>query len=331
MRILSIFKIFQYAFFIVLLGVGVTTGYAMFEYIQMSRVSPPYLGNQPEKLLKMEKDTSAEPYSFLVIGDTRGRIDIMEKFLSSMEKSEPAFLVHLGDFVQYCTSPDEYRFFATEIGETGFNRPIFVIPGNHEIKRFHPSSQAVFEKFYYSTNFSFRFRNSLFVFLSSQGKESFLPALKFLEGILKSESAQTAHYRFIFLHCLPDFSRNNSLKDGSTADKLLDLVERYKVTYVFAGHIHTYHREQVKGCVFISPGSGGATIRRKEVDPYYHCLEITVTPERVKERLLSLKFVFPLEDQVEYFLFRKLLRRINEKFFTTSGRERNESVSTEEG
>jgi predicted phosphodiesterase len=296
-------------------------GYVIFEYIQINRTSKLFLGNQPDKLLKMEKDASREPYTFYVIGDTVGRSDILEEFISRSKERKPAFLVHVGDFVRY-PSLDEHRFFIAEIAETGFNRPIFLVPGNHDIPPDWPSSKELFENLYGPTNFYFRFRDSLFIFLSSQKNKSFLNSLKFLEEILRSDSSQ-AHYRFIFLHYLPGFYPDMSIKDNKEAERLLeerllDLLKRYKVNYVFTGHLHTYYREKVGDCIFITPGSGGSTIRRQEIDPNYHSLEITVNPEQIKERLHSIEkhsisASLPVEDQMEYYLWTKLVPQIKEK------------------
>lgn len=284
-------------------------GYGLHEYTEIKNFASPLIGNQLEKRQKMEEDLSQKPYSFFVIGDTRSRIDILEKFLRMMKKKNPAFLVHLGDFV-INPLPEEHRFFITEIKETGFDRPVFLIPGNHDISPLWPFSQKIFEDFYGPTCFYFKFRGSLFIFLCSLDKTTLENSLNFSEKILQSRAKGT-FYRFLFLHCPPNFTHEFSTHSNEEATRrLIELTQRYKINYVFIGHLHRYLREEKGGCIFISPGSGGATLRKREIDPYYHCLEIMVSSQRIKERLYSTASTSPLEDQVEFWLCVKVLPRI---------------------
>ena len=73
--------------------------------------------------------------------------------------------------------------------------------------------------------------------------------------------------------------------------------------YVFTGHIHFYHREEVGKCVFLLPGCRGATIRRKNVDPHFHSVGITVCPNGITEKLYSLhaQTLFK-DDEVQYYI-----------------------------
>jgi Icc-related predicted phosphoesterase len=190
------------------------------------------------------------------------------------------------------------------------------VPGNHDINKDFPHSQELFEKFYGPAHYFFRFNGSLFVIGFCTEKEQFPHFLDFLEETLKSEAAHS-RYRFVFLHDLPvNFSPGKSIKDDPDAGRLLALVERYKVSYVFAGHIHIYHREVVGNCVFLSPGSGGSTIRRKKFDPNYHCVEITISREGVSERLYSIRQTYFVKDKGDYlqYLFQvKYLPRLKEQ------------------
>jgi len=284
-------------------------------YLKIHPESPPAIGNQAARVFTTGKESSGEPYSFFVMGDTKGGYEVMENFLHRIQKSKASFLVHLGDIVNYPTL-DEHRFFISEISETGFSKPIFIVPGNHDINKDFPHSKELFENLYGSTNFFFKFNGSLFVIGFCTNKKEFPNFLDFLEETLKSEASQ-ARYRFVFLHKLPDnFYPGKSIKDDPDAGRLLALVERYKVNYVFAGNLHIYHREVAGNCVFLSPGSGGSLIRRKEVDPNYHCIEITVSPERIGEKLYSIPLTYFIKDKEDYldYLFQvKYLPRLKEK------------------
>jgi len=284
-------------------------------YLTIHPKSPPAIGNQAARVFTTGKESSGEPYSFFVIGDTKGGYEVLENFLYRIQNSKASFLVHLGDIVNFPT-PDEHRFFISEISETGFSKPVFIVPGNHDINKDFPHSQELFENLYGSTNFFFKFNGSLFVIGFCTNKKEFPNFLDFLEETLTLEAANS-RCRFVFLHKLPDnFYPGKSIKDDPDAGRLLALVERYKVSYVFAGHLHTYNREVACNCVFLSPGSGGSLIRRKEVDPNYHCIEITVSPERIGEKLYSIPltyFIKDKEDYLEYLFQVKYLPRLKEK------------------
>ena len=284
-------------------------------YLKIHPTPPPAIGNQSAKVFTTGKESSGEPYSFFVLGDSKGGYEVLETFLQRIQKSRASFLVHLGDIVNYPTL-DEHRFFISEISETGFSKPIFIVPGNHDINKDFPHSQELFEKFYGPAHYFFRCNGSLFIIGFCTNKKEFPNFLDFLEETLKSE-AVNSRCRFVFLHKLPDnFYPGKSIKDDPDAGRLLALVERYKVNYVFAGHLHVYHREVVGNCVFLSPGSGGSIVRRKEVDPNYHCIEITVSPERIEEKLYSIPLTYFIKDKGDYleYLFEvKYLPRLKEK------------------
>lgn len=268
-------------------------------YLKIHSKSPPAISNQAARVFTTAKESSGEPYSFFVLGDSKGGYEVLENFFQIIQKSKASFLVHLGDIVNFPT-PDEHRFFISEISETGFSKPVFIVPGNHDINKDFPHSQELFEKFYGPAHYFFRCNGSLFVIGFCTNKKEFPNFLDFLEETLTLEAANS-RCRFVFLHKLPDnFYPGKSIKDDPDAGRLLALVERYKVNYVFAGHLHFYHREVVGNCVFLSPGSGGSLIRRKEVDPNYHCIEITVSPEGIGEKLYSIPLTYFIKDKGDY-------------------------------
>ncbi len=73
------------------------------------------------------------PFSFLVIGDTRGSEKAETLIEMALEKGTTSFMVILGDFVR---KPDiwNHRFFLTEMTtEINLTFPVFLVSGNHDI------------------------------------------------------------------------------------------------------------------------------------------------------------------------------------------------------
>jgi len=114
--------------------------------------------------------------------------------------------------------------------------------------------------------------------------------LRWLEAELqKSQNYKT---RLVFCH-IPlydprDGDKPHSLKPGEAA-KLSALFKKYKVTHVFAGHIHSYYAGDWEGLPYTISGGAGAPLAGTDPQHYfYHYLKVSLQGDRVQIQVAPL-------------------------------------------
>jgi len=76
-----------------------------------------------------------------------------------------------------------------------------------------------------------------------------------LEQTLASPEAQRARFRFVANH-VPPYCERWINGDGTLRDRLVPLLERYRVAVCFSGHTHEYERGQTNGVCYVVTGGG---------------------------------------------------------------------------
>ena len=72
------------------------------------------------------------PYTFALVGDCRGNMEVFEAILSRIKADRVQFLVLTGDIVKNCTERD-YQWVLHELDEKLGDLRLFPLPGNHDI------------------------------------------------------------------------------------------------------------------------------------------------------------------------------------------------------
>lgn len=261
------------------------------------------IGNKPSMVEALKEN--GLPFSFFVIGDTQGT-DTAEKLIElALQKSSPAFMVNLGDFVK---RPDiwEHRFFLTEmITELKPAFPVFLVEGNHDLDykllREKPSKRLItpeiYESLYGSRNFDFVFNNCLFIICGIDAENPTV-YLNYLRDTLSKKSENKKHV-FVFIH-RPVPGLNEHLKTTFPYhEEFLSILASYKGIYCFSGDYHGYLRVQRKGINFIVSGGGGGNLRETSAGNFYHILHITVDTNEIAEEIITTKYEFSIENYLE--------------------------------
>jgi acid phosphatase type 7 len=209
--------------------------------------------------------TKAEPFEFVVFGDTRTRHDMHRRVVEAILKdSSPEFVIHTGDLVSNGTDAAQWPVFF-EI-ETELLRKVAFFPalGNHE-----RNSPRFYEFFQVGLPYySFDWGTSHFIVLNSDignaaadtaAKEAFWDRQRrWFEEDLKQ--SQGSDFRFVTAHH-PPFTAVSSRQGGNPEmAALVPLFEKYHVSAGFFGHDHNYQHHLKNNVHYVVSGGGGAPL-----------------------------------------------------------------------
>ncbi len=234
--------------------------------------------------------------SFIVLGDPKTSIIILNKTIKTInEKEKVNFIALLGDITNR-SSLEEYLLFFKVI--KGSRTPIFIIPGNHDV---YKCGRAIFYKLFGSYYFSFNSNNAYFIFLDTSSKNQAFPfEMKWLKEEL--QKARRYKYRFAFMHIPPFDPRNKKehcIRNYNYSKNLTKLLKRYKVTMIFCSHIHSFLKGVFNGVPFVITGEAGkpsgfqyikVNLNNSSLQTYPVHIEITEI-EKVLNYLISQIFI----------------------------------------
>ncbi|MBS1875156.1 MAG: metallophosphoesterase [Acidobacteria bacterium] len=209
--------------------------------------------------------SGAEPFEFVVFGDTRTRHDVHRRVIASILKySEPEFVLHSGDLVSDGYDSAQWPVFFDIERELLRKIAFYPALGNHE-----RNNRQFYDFFQVGTPYySFDWGTAHFIVLNSDlgnaastpsAKEAFWQAQKtWFEEDLKA--SQKASYRFVIAHHPPMTAVSRRQAGNPEMAALLPLFDKYKVTAGFFGHDHNYQHYLKDGIHYVVSGGGGAPL-----------------------------------------------------------------------
>ncbi len=207
----------------------------------------------------------AEPFEFIVYGDTRTRHDMHRRVVAAVLKSGvPDFILHTGDLVADGSDSGQWPVFFDIERELLRKTVFFPSLGNHE-----RNNRQFYDFFQIGTPYySFNWGKSHFIVLNSDignvaadsaAKEAFWTQQKnWLENDL--QKSQAAEFRFVIAHHPPVTAVARRQGDNPEMTALLPLFEKYRLTAGFFGHDHNYQHYLKNGIHYIVTGGGGAPL-----------------------------------------------------------------------
>lgn len=242
----------------------------------------------PSQLAKI-KVAQPDILTFAVMGDSRNSREVFEGLLKQINQDrDMAFSIHLGDLVQD-GKLEQYRFFLGQVRKN-LQKPLLTVIGNHEL---HNKGRQLYHDIFGPYYYSFHLQNNYFIVVDDAGKTSLNEAqLGWLAEELKK--AQAFPRRFVFLH-IPLFDpRGDEHYHGVPEEirrRLKDLFQQYKVTHIFAGHIHGYFAEKWAGVPYTITGGAGAEIKGTDPQHYFfHYLEVSIKGDDVRIEVRRVPF-----------------------------------------
>lgn len=229
------------------------------------------------------KVLAANPLTFAVLGDNRDNPAVFAAALQEVDRDPSlAFVIHLGDMV-HRADLGQYRLFFEKVRQN-LHKPLLTVIGNHEL--YGERGLELYREIFGPDYYSFQFNDSYFIAVNDNAKEGLGPEqFRWLEKELKKSQAYKT--RLVFLH-IPLFDPRADEKKpcalpSAESCRLLALLQQYKVTQVFAAHIHSYYAGKWDGLPYVITGGAGAPLYGKDPQhAFYHYLKVTLQGRQVK-------------------------------------------------
>jgi serine/threonine-protein phosphatase CPPED1 len=235
--------------------------------------------------LERLKVASGRPLTFAVLGDSRDNPAVFEQVLKHLD-GDPglAFAIELGDLVGQ-GSLEAFGDFLHQVRQN-VRLPFLTVLGNHDLEKDRGSwlYRQIFGPEYYA----FPVKNHYFIVVNDVeppgiGEEQW----RWLEQELSKSRAYKT--RLVFLH-IPLFDprggENHHCLSAANGRRLAALFRQYRVTHVFAAHIHSYFSGDWDGVPYTITAGGGAPLYGTDPQHYfYHYLKVTLKDDRVQIRV----------------------------------------------
>jgi 3',5'-cyclic AMP phosphodiesterase CpdA len=240
-------------------------------------------------LLVLSACTQVKPFTFVQMSDTQiGFMDrseryarsdtLMRKAVEAVNALEPALVVLTGDMIDDPYSTVQDSIYRVRIAE--LQAPLYLLPGNHDIKPFNEENHAHYLDWRGYDRFSFRENGCAFIGFDSNciqdGAEEFEAAqFAWLREELKN--ARNARYTFVFLHCPVVREAADEREDHFNFPipkrrQYLELFKEYGVDAVFAGHCHQDYAGECEGIRLYTAGPVGSALGRARSG--YHVIRV---------------------------------------------------------
>jgi 3',5'-cyclic AMP phosphodiesterase CpdA len=227
--------------------------------------------------------------TFAVLGDSRSNPEVFERVLKAMT-GDPglAFAIEVGDMVEQGTLAQFHEFFKQI--RSAARLPFLTVAGNHDLGK--NQDLTLYREIFGPDYYAFQLGDHYFIVLNNN-----LPTgmgevqMAWLEGELcKSQAYKT---RLVFLH-IPLFDprggENHHCLPETTGRRLAALFRRYRVSHIFAGHIHSYFSGTWDGAPYTITGGAGAPLYGTDPEHFFHhYLKVTLKAGEVHVEVQRIK------------------------------------------
>lgn len=229
---------------------------------------------------------SFESFSFIVFGDSQGNKTMLKDLTDRINReTDIAFCVNNGDSVPVASEANYKKFIALS---SKIVPKVYNLVGNHDV---YPGGYQFFYKYFGPTYYSFNYGNAHFILLDNALAKSFnVQQFNWLKADLAANAKEPV---FVFMH-KPVFDPSEIYPDHIMSgrqiiEELMALFKKYKVAYVFAGHIHGYARTVRDGTVYmVTAGAGAPLYLPREFGGFFHCVRVDVNGSKTTDKVLML-------------------------------------------
>ena len=239
--------------------------------------------------LKLIQALKPDPLTFAVLGDNRGNYPVFEGLLRQMARDPGLqFAIHLGDMVDKGELP-RYRTFFQSLRQL-LKVPLLALIGNHELAA-DPEGK-LYTQIFGPRNFSFPMGSHYFIMFDDNAKTGPSEAeIRWLEKEL--QKARSYKTRLVFLHVPlfdPRGGEHHHCLPPESGRRLAALFKKYRVSHVFAAHIHSFFEGHWDGIPYtITAGAGAKLYGTDPLHFFYHYTQVTVQGDRVQTQVRRLQ------------------------------------------
>ena len=231
------------------------------------------------------------PLTFAFLADSKNS-SVFQQVVQTLNSDKSLqFAIIGGDLVLY-PEGDTFKSFLSQ--RQDLEIPSLALPGNHDVAF---GTMDLYYQIFGRMYYSFALADTKFILLDNSNKKNLgLEQEAWLKKELK-DGLQYKH-RFVFMHVPLWDPRDkpgvmvryaHSMKDPETARRLEDLFLKYKVTTLFASHIHAYYEDHSRGLSTIISGGAGAELAGKDPDhTFYHYVRVTVNRDKVSTEIVKI-------------------------------------------
>lgn len=242
--------------------------------------SLPFLGNH-DNTAWIQEQLPKKSFSFLVLGDIQAGHANLLPLLQIADKRYD-FAVQTGDLVSHADK-GHYALALHALATSDLQVPLFVVPGNHDVK----GNPELFDIYFKGKQFYFVWSDSLFIFLDNALGAPYDRLFQFLEETLQKHR-ETVRLTFIFIHRPPiDWEHGEPQPETKNYSRFFEIQKTYKIDYVFSGHLHDYRTFSLDGTDYISNGLESDQTDNASQECY--ATLVNVSPEKVVLTKVSLQ------------------------------------------
>jgi 3',5'-cyclic AMP phosphodiesterase CpdA len=225
-------------------------------------------------------------FSFVVFGDNRDGDKTFQALIARVNQERGIiFAVNTGDFVSHGRA-NEYAAYQQMISK--LKVPIYNVLGNHDGVG---GGWRIFQKLFGALYYSFDYEGSHFVILNNAFRESF--DREQFEWLKNDLAGSKAKFKFVFMH-RPTFDpseiyKSHIMSGRAVTEALMKVFQKYRVDYVFAGHIHGYAKAEKGGVTYIVTGGAGAPLHLPpDFGGYYHYVRVDVDDRKIQDAVVRI-------------------------------------------
>jgi predicted phosphodiesterase len=229
---------------------------------------------------------AAEPFSFVVMGDTRSAEEEHRAVVGQLAGETPDLLLHTGDLVEDGAEESGWQSFFSVQAPLIARVPIAPALGNHEAQ----SALGVqnFARFFGvephdgEVRYAFDFGNSRFLIMDTNLMFFAVTAqTAWLDGELQAAAARPEiRHVFVVMHHGPYATGPHGGNPGVRA-AWAPLFSAYGVDAVFSGHDHLYERLEQDGVRYFVSGGGGGPLYERQAAPAWEDARASLFSESV--------------------------------------------------
>ena len=244
------------------------------------------------------------PFTFAVVGDTRGNMTVFEAALDGAQRSGAEVVLHTGDIAQRLTER-QYGWLLQELHGARMDGLFCPVPGNHDIGRGgrRERTESLYRSAFGPPRYWFGYANTLFVGVDTSDEQMTREDLRWLREVL-SQHRSDFEACIIFTHVPPHDPRPGKGRElGKGKERMVRLLQKHNVSAIMAGHIHGQAEGTVGGIPIYVHGGAGEELQRGETHHTY----LTATVNDTGEVDVSVRRIERMESRevLEYLLWVK--------------------------